>query len=328
MRAVLCREWGGPEGLRVEETPPPDPGPGQVRIAVHAAGVNFADTLIISGKYQVKPDFPFSPGLEIAGVVDATGTEESRFKPGDRVMAVLDYGGFAEQAVADEERVFAIPDIMDFEAAAAFPVAYGTSHVALRRRAALAAGETLLVHGAAGGVGLTAVEIGKLLQARVIATARGAEKLARAGEYGAEALIDYGEEDVRARVLEITDGRGADVIFDPVGGDIFDASRRCIAFEGRLLVIGFASGRIPEVPANHPLVKNYAVVGTYWGSYLQNNPAVIRESFDELLRWYAEGRLRPHISHALPLDQVGTALELLKSRKSTGKVVLITTEDG
>ncbi len=324
MRAVLCREWGGPENLRVEETAPPEPGPGQLRIAVHAAGVNFADTLIISGKYQVKPEFPFSPGLEIAGVVDATGTQESRFKPGDRVMAVLDYGGFAEQAVADEDRVFAIPDIMDFEAAAAFPVAYGTSHVALRRRAALAAGETLLVHGAAGGVGLTAVEIGKLLDARVIATARGAEKLARAGEYGAEVLIDYSEEDVRARVLEITDGRGADVIYDPVGGDIFDVSRRCIAFEGRLLVIGFASGRIPEVPANHPLVKNYSVVGTYWGSYLQNNPAVIRESFDELLRWYAEGRLRPHISHALPLDQVGTALELLKSRKSTGKVVLTT----
>ncbi|MDJ0949654.1 MAG: NADPH:quinone oxidoreductase family protein [Alphaproteobacteria bacterium] len=322
MRAVLCRNWGEPTDLAVEEVPAPQPGPQQVRIAVYAAGVNFADTLLVAGKYQIKPDFPFSPGLEIAGVIDMPGDDAGDLKAGQRVMAVLDYGGFAEMAIADASRVFPIPDVMDFPTAAGFPVAYGTSHVALRRRADLRSGETLLVHGAAGGVGLTAVEIGKHLGARVIGTARGADKLAVAREYGAEEVVDYGEEDVRARVLELTDGKGADVIYDPVGGDVFDISRRCIAFEGRLLVIGFASGRISEIPANHPLVKNYSVVGTYWGSYLAKNPAVIRDSFVELLDWYAAGELKPLISNALPLSQASEALELLRARKSRGKVVL------
>lgn len=324
MRAVLCREWGTPESLVVDEVPAPEPGPGQVRLEVKAAGVNFADTLLVAGKYQVKPDFPFSPGLEAAGVVERCGPGVTDLEPGQRVMAVLGYGGFAEQALADAARVFPIPDAMDFVSAAGFAVAYGTSHVGLTRRARLAAGETLLVHGAAGGVGLTAVEIGKLMGARVIATARGADKLAVAREAGADELIDYSAEDIRGRVLEITGGRGADVIFDPVGGDVFDASLRCIAWEGRILVIGFASGRIPEIPANRLLVKNVAAVGFYWGAYAERDPAVVRDSFAELFGWYAEGRLKPHVSNVLPLERAAEALALLAARRSTGKVVVTT----
>lgn len=322
MRAVMCKEFGGLENLGVEDVATPVPGPGEVCIDIAAAGVNFADTLLVAGKYQVKPDLPFSPGLEIAGVVATIGDGVKGLAVGDRVAAMLDYGGFAEAAVAPAFRVFPIPDTMDFVTAAAFPVAYGTSHVGLRRRANLAKGETLLVHGAAGGVGLTAVEIGKVLGATVIATARGTDKLAVAQDHGADHCIDYGSEDIRDRVLEITGGRGADVIFDPVGGDVFDASRRCVAWEGRILVIGFASGRIPELPVNHALVKNYAVVGFYWGAYLKHDPAVIRDSFAELFDWYAAGRLRPHVSHRLPLAEAAHALDLIRTRKSTGKVVL------
>lgn len=324
MRAVLCREWGSPEALVIDEVPPPEPGPGQVRLDVKAAGVNFADTLLIAGKYQVRPDFPFSPGLEAAGVVESCGPEVTGLAPGDRVMAVLGHGGFAEQAVADAARVFPIPDAMDFVTAAGFAVAYGTSHVGLTRRACLAKGETLLVHGAAGGVGLTAVEIGKLMGARVIASARGADKLNVAREAGADELIDYAEEDLRERVLEITGGRGADVIFDPVGGDVFDASLRCIAWEGRILVIGFASGRIPQIPANRLLVKNVSAVGFYWGAYAERDPAVVRDSFAELFGWYTDGRLKPHVSNVLPLERAAEALAMLSARRSTGKVVVTT----
>src|ERR1051325_4962682 len=235
MRAVQCKSWGGPKSLVLDQVPVPEPGPGQVRIAVQAAGVNFADTLMIAGKYQERPDFPFVPGLEAAGVIDAVGKGVIGLKEGDRVMGILGHGAFAERALAPAESVFHIPRTMDAMAAAGFPVAYGTSHVALRHRAQLKAGETLVVHGAAGGVGLTAVQIGKILGATVIGTARGAEKLNIAKTNGAQHVIDYGSEDVKVRILELTDKRGADVIYDPIGGDIFDASLRCVAWEGRIL---------------------------------------------------------------------------------------------
>lgn len=324
MRAVLCHEFGPPESLKIEEIAPPEPGEGQVAVAVHAAGVNFADTLIIEGKYQDKPPMPFSPGLEAAGVVSRVGAGVTGLKEGDRVMAMLGYGGFAEEALAPAAATMKIPDSMDFVDAAGFPVAYGTSHVALRHRGNLKAGETLLVHGAAGGVGLTAVQIGRVLGAEVIGTARGREKLDIARTNGAKHVIDYSDEDVRERVLEITGKRGADVIYDPVGGDVFDASLRCIAWEGRILVIGFASGRIPQAPANYMLVKNCAVVGVYWGAYHKRNPQVVRDSFDELFGWYDDGLLRPHVSHTFELDEVSDAMQMLLSRKSTGKIVVTT----
>ncbi len=322
MRAVVCKSFGGIDELRLEEVARPSPGAGEVLIRVHAAGVNFADSLLVAGTYQVKPDFPFSPGLEVAGEVAELGDGVRGFEPGDRVLAMIGHGGYAEAVAAAADRVIAIPASMDYASAAAFPVAYGTSHVGLGHRVRLAPGETLLVHGAAGGVGLTAVEIGKVMGATVIAAARGAEKLEVAARYGADHLIDSGHEDVRQRVLDITAGRGADVIFDPVGGDAFDASLRCVNFEGRILVIGFASGRVPQIPANRLLIKNVSAVGFYWGAYLERDPAVIRDSFAELFAWYEAGKLRPHVSHRFDLAEARQALELLLARKSTGKVVL------
>jgi NADPH2:quinone reductase len=324
MRAVVCRHHGPPSVLALEDLPDPVPGPGQVRLAVHAAGVNFADTLLVAGQYQEKPPFPFSPGLEAAGTVDAIGPGVTHLKVGQRALAVLGHGGFAELALAPAAATVPIPDTMDYVTAAGFAVAYGTSHVALRHRGRLQAGETLLVHGAAGGVGLTAVQIGKVMGATVIATARGADKLDIARANGADHAFDYSTEDVRARVMELTGNKGADVIYDPVGGDIFDASLRCLAWQGRLLVIGFAAGRIPSAPANLLLVKNASAVGVYWGAYMKRDPGVIRASFEELLRWYADGLLAPHVSNTFDLAEAAAALDMLKSRKSTGKVVVVT----
>lgn len=324
MRAVLCKELGKPEDLVIAEVPSPVPKDGEVRIGVHAASINFADTLIIAGLYQVKPLLPFTPGLEVAGEVLDVGPGVKHLKPGDRVAATFYHGGYAEEAVAPVSQVFPIPDTMDYVSAAAFPIAYGSSHVALTHRANLQAGEVLLVHGAAGGLGLTAVEIGKHLGATVIATASTPAKLEIAAQYGADYLINYKEEEFRDRVKEITGGKGADVIFDPVGGDVFDQSVRCINWEGRLLVIGFTSGRIPKVPVNLPLVKNFSVVGVYWGAYAERQPQVITDSMATLMGWYVEGKLKPHISKTYPLEQVATALNFLIERKSTGRVILTT----
>lgn len=323
MRAVLCKELTGHGGLVVGEVPAPAlKGPNSVRIAVHAAGLNFADTLVVAGKYQEKPPLPFSPGLECGGVVLETGTGVTHVKKGDRVMATTSFGAFAEEVVTDAIEVYPVPDTMDFETAASFPVAYGTSHVGLKRRADLKHGETLMVHGAAGGVGLTAVEIGKAMGATVIATARGADKLAVAKAHGADHLIDYAAEDLRARVKEIAGDKGVDVIYDPVGGDVFDTSLRCLAWEGRLVVVGFAAGRIPQAPANLLLVKNMAVMGVFWGAYRQRDPQVLRDSFAELLSWYAVGKLKPHISHHFAIDQAPQAMAAMLERRSTGKVIL------
>lgn len=323
MRAVVCREWGGPEKLAVEHVPSPALRDGAVRIQVQAAGVNFADLLLIAGQYQEKPAFPFRPGAEAAGVVTEVGSGVNNLKTGDRVMALTGLGAFAEEAVVDAHRVLPMPAEMEFPAAAAFPVAYGTSHGALEWRAHLQAGEWLLVTGAAGGVGLTAVEIGKAMGARVIACAGSAEKLAIAQQHGADHLIDYSREDIRERVKAITGGRGADVIYDPVGGDAFDTSLRSIAWGGRIIIIGFAAGRVSQIPANIVLVKNIDVIGFYWGSYQAHKPDLLRSSFTQLFRWFQEGKLRPHVSHRLPLEQAAEALSLLQQRRSTGKVVLI-----
>lgn len=304
------------------ERPSPSLNPGQVRIGVHACGVNFADTLIIQGLYQEKPAFPFSPGMEVAGEIMEVGEGVTHLRVGDRVAAITGYGGYAEEVVVDARTVLPIPPLMGLVTAAGFAITYGTSHIALVHRAHLQPGETLLVHGAAGGVGLTAVEIGKLLGATVIATASTPEKLALAQQYGADHLINYRQEKFRDRVKEITNGKGVDVVYDPVGGDVFDESVRCLAWEGRLLVIGFANGRIPQFPANLALVKNMSVVGVYWGGYAARQPRVITDSLRTLLAWYAEGKIRPHISRTYPLEQAADALNSLITRQSTGKVVL------
>jgi NADPH:quinone reductase len=327
MRAMLCKDWGDLSTLVFEEVESPSPAAGEVRVAVRAAGVNFADNLMISGEYQFKPPFPFSPGFEVSGVVSEVGEGVDGLEPGDRVMAVLGHGGYAEEVVAPATNVLPIPEGMDFSVAAAFPLAYGTAHLALTRRARLGAGEVLLVHGGAGNVGRAAIEIGKRLGATVIATAGGPEHSEIAAAHGADHTIDYEQEDIRDRVEAFTDDRGADVIFDPVGGDAFDASLRCVAWEGTILVIGFASGRIPEAPAWRVLLRNCAVTGMDWGGYLRRDPETVRASTAEALQWYEEGVLDPRPSNTFPLEKAADALEAQTTRRSTGKVILTTGQD-
>jgi NADPH2:quinone reductase len=323
MRALLCTEFGSSDRVTVADVPPPGaPGAGNVLIDVGAAGVNFADLLMIGGQYQEKPPLPFTPGLEIAGTVRSCGAGVSRVRPGDRVAAAVDRGGFAEQVIARESDVFPIPDAMNLETAAGFVIAYGTAHGALRWRADLRGGEILLVHGAAGGVGLTAVEVGKALGATVIATAGETEKLAVAEAHGADHLINYRSENIRDRVKAICNGGGADVVFDPVGGDAFEASLRCVNWGARIVIVGFAGGQVPQIPANLLLVKNISAVGFYWGSYRRHRPALLVSQFHELFEWWGHGRLKPLISHRLDLAEAPAALSLLRDRKSTGKVVL------
>ena len=324
MRAVLCKAFGPPESLVVEDVPAPKLGPRKVRISVHAAGLNFFDTLMIVGQYQLKPPFPFSPGAECAGVVTEIGDGVTSVKPGDRVMATTGWGAVAEEAVAPEGNVFRIPARMSFNEAAGFPITYGTVYHALVDRGRLKAGEVLLVHGAAGGVGLNAVELGKILGATVIAAAGSDDKLQVAKRYGADHVINYSRESIRDRVKALTNDQGADVIFDPVGGDAFDQSLRCINWDGRLLVIGFASGKIPQAPANIVLIKGFSVVGVYWGAFAQRDPVRNRANFDTMLGWYEAGKLKPHVSMTFPLDQVPQALQALIQRKATGKVVITT----
>jgi NADPH:quinone reductase len=322
MRAIVCRALGGPDALELAEMPEPEPGACGVRVRVRAAGVNFADTLMLQGRYQERPPLPFTPGLEVAGEIEAVGAGVRGLAPGQRVLAVLNHGGFAEQAVARADDVVPLPDDMDDVTAAAFAIAYGTALGALRWRAALLAGETLLVHGAGGGVGLTAVECGKAIGATVIATARGADKLAVAKEHGADHVVDSESGDIKGKVRELTGGMGADVVYDPVGGALFDASLRCVAWEGRIVVVGFASGQVPQIPANLLLVKNASVLGFYWGSYRKHDPERLRAGFKELFGWHRRGRIRPHVSETLPLARTADALRLLAERRSIGKVVV------
>jgi NADPH2:quinone reductase len=327
VKAVLCKDWGNPSTLTVEEIESSAPASGEVRIAVHAAGVNFADNLMVAGDYQFKPPFPFSPGFEVSGIVETIGGDVSDLQPGDRVMAALPHGGYAEEVVAAATNVLPIPDGMDFATAAVVPVAYGTAHLALTRRAHLGADDVLLVHGAAGSVGRAALEIGKHLDATLIATGGSAESLHIATKHGAAHTIDYNQEDIRDRVEALTDGDGADVVFDPVGGDAFDASLRCVAWEGVILVIGFASGRIPEAPAWRVLLRNCAVVGLDWGGYLRRNPEMVRTSLAEVLRWYEEGALAPQPSDTFPLERAADALEAQAAGRISKKAVLSTGRD-
>ncbi len=322
MRAVICRAWGAVETLTVEDVAPPAPGRGQVLIEVKATGVNYADSIMVAGKYQTRPAFPFSPGLETAGVVAACGEGVTRFVPGDRVMAILAYGGLAEMAVADEAETFAVPDAMPFDEAGAFPIAYMSSHVAIRWQGRLEAGETLLVLGAAGGVGLTAVEIGKAMGARVIAGASTTDKLAVARERGADETVNYATEKLTERVLALTGGKGADVCFDPVGGELFDAALSALGWGGRMLLVGFVGG-IPQIPANRLLVKHRAALGSSLRYFRWHAPDKLRRTVDELLGWYGEGKLRPCITHRLPLGKSVEAIRLLTDRKAHGKIVVV-----
>ncbi len=322
MRAVICKQYGPPEGLVVEEVPTPVAERGQVRVAVRAAGVNFPDTLIIQGKYQFKPPAPFTPGGEIAGVVDQVGEGVTAVEVGDRVVALAPFGGFAEQVVSSEAQLVRLPDGLDFARAASALTTYGTTQYALVDRARLQRGETLLVLGASGGVGLAAVELGKLLGAKVIAAASSAEKLAVCARYGADGLIDYSKEDLKERVKQLTDGAGADVVYDPVGGAYTEAALRATAWNGRLLVVGFASGDIPKIPANLTLLKGCSIMGVFWGSWLAREPVAAQALHGELLRWIAEGKLKPHVHATHPLEEAGAALRALLDRKVVGKVVL------
>jgi NADPH2:quinone reductase len=322
MRALICRAWGPVDDLTLEDVAPPAPGPGQLLIDARATGVNYADAIMVAGRYQTRPDFPFSPGLETAGVVARCGAGVARFAPGDRVMAILPYGGFAEQVVAEDAETFAIPPRMTFEEAGAFPIAYISSHVAIRWQGRLEAGETLLVLGAAGGVGLAAVEIGKAIGARVIAAASTAEKLAVAREHGADALVDYATEKLTDRVLALTDGKGADVCFDPIGGDLFDAALSALGWGGRILLIGFVGG-VPNIPANRLLVKHRSALGSSLRYFRWHAPDKLRRSVEELIQWYEAGRLRPFVTHCLPLERGIEAIRLLTDRKAHGKVVVV-----
>ncbi|WP_316014231.1 NADPH:quinone oxidoreductase family protein [Roseobacter sp. HKCCA0434] len=317
MKAMRVHELG--QKLQLDEVEAPTPGPGQVAIDVAACGVNFADTLVVQGKYQEKPDLPFAPGGEICGTIREVGEGVKHLQAGMRVAALTGHGGFAEVALADARACIPVPDGMPDAHVAAFTIAYGTSHVALDHRAKLKEGETLLVLGAAGGVGLTAIQIGKLMGATVIACARGKEKLEIARAAGADHLIDSDDGNLREAVKALG---GADVVYDPVGGDLFDEALRACKPEARLIPLGFASGKIPQIPANILLVKNLTVIGLYWGAYQKFRPDVLMNSGQQLFTWYMEGKLKPHVSHEVPLDRAAEALDLLTSRKATGKVVV------
>ena len=323
MRALVCKAHGLPETLVVDDVPAPVAGPGQVVVRIEAAGVNFPDALIIQNKYQSKPPLPFIPGAEMAGIVESTGDGVTRIRPGDAVCGVVGIGAFAEKIAVDEGKLIPLPPGAPIDVASAFILAYGTSHHALTDRAALKAGETLLVLGASGGVGLAAVEIGKLLGARVIACASSAEKLAVCVKHGADATIDYVSEDFRERVRELTGGKGADVVYDPVGGDYAEPALRATGWRGRYLVIGFAGGEIPKLPLNLPLLKGSSIVGVYWGSFVGHEPKAAMAAVGELFGWLAKGRLKPEISARYPLAEAPAALRAMLDRKVTGKIVVL-----
>ena len=323
MKAVLCKTLGPAGNLVLEEVASPLPKNNEILLDVQAAGVNFPDTLIIEGKYQFQPPLPFSPGGEAAGVVAAVGEKAGAFKVGDRVMALTGWGAFAEQVAVPFYNVLPIPASMDFTTAAAFGMTYGTSMHALRQRGQLQAGETLLVLGASGGVGLAAVEIGKAMGARVIAAASSADKLAVAKAAGADELIDYSQASLREEIKRLTNGQGVDVIYDPVGGELFEQAVRGLAWNGRLLVVGFASGTIPQLAANLVLLKGAAVLGVFWGAFAQRQPQDNAANFQQLFAWHAQGKLKPLVSQTYPLAEAGAAIEKLGQRQAVGKLVVL-----
>ncbi|MEO8297121.1 MAG: NADPH:quinone oxidoreductase family protein [Burkholderiales bacterium] len=322
MKAIWVEAATTPAALRVQEVPAPQPQPHEVQLAVHAAGLNFLDTLMVADQYQVKPPKPYAPGTEVAGVITQVGADVKHLAVGDRVMSMCNWGAFAETTCVAANMAFPVPAGVSLEVAATFPITYGTVYHALLDRAQLRHDEWLVVHGAGSGVGLNAVELGHLMGARVIAVASSAAKLDVARGYGAEVLLDSTRDDVRARVLELTGGRGADVVFDPVGGPVFDAAMRYIAPAGRLLVVGFASGTIPTVRANLALLKGCSIVGVNTTVLIREDLAEYSRRFAMLLRWVAEGRLRPLIGARYPLEQVPQAMQALLDRKVTGKAVI------
>jgi NADPH2:quinone reductase len=322
MRAWRVNEWCEPSGMELGEVAMPEPGPGQVRVRNHAAALNFFDVLQIQGKYQVKPPFPFTPGAEIAGVIEAVGEGVNGRQTGDRVLGIPEGSGFAECTVLAASKTFRVPDGMAWEQAAAFPIVYHTSYFALKDRAQIREGEWLLVHAGASGVGMSAIQLGKAFGARVIATAGSAEKLEFARRQGADHVLDYGGEDWVEQVKALTGGRGADVIYDPVGGDVFDLSGKCIAPYGRLLVIGFAAGRIPSIAANRILLKNISVVGVFWGGHVKMNPGYTETTQAALEALWLEGKLNPEISNTWPLEELPAAMQALTDRGVLGKAVL------
>jgi NADPH:quinone reductase len=324
MKAVVCNAWGPPESLVIEERPALEAGRGQVVVSVKAANVKFADTLIIQNKYQTKPELPFIPGGEVAGVVKAIGAGVEGWKVGDRVSGQASSGGYAEEVIVESDRLLAIPDSVDYASAAGVASTYGTSYYALIDRGQLRSDETLLVLGASGGVGLAAVEIGKVLGARVIACASTEEKLAVCRAQGADETINYVTEDMRARVKAITNGKGVDVVYDPVGGPYSELALRDMAWGGRLLVVGFAAGDIPRIPLNLPLIKGCSIVGVWIGAFSKRDPAQHRANALELWKWLAEGKIKPYVSAKFPLERAAEALNALAGRKVAGKVVLTT----
>ncbi len=322
MKAVLCKAYGPPEDLVMEEVPDPEPGEGEAVIEVHAASLNFPDGLQIQGKYQFQPPMPFTPGSEVGGIIKSLGPGFEGFSVGDRVMAIPGIGGLAEQVLVKPDSVHRIPDNMDFKTAAGFAMVYTTSYHALKQRAQLKPGETLLVLGASGGVGITAVELGKVMGARVIAAASTEEKLDFVRQFNPDETINYGDGELKEKVKELTDGRGADVIYDPVGGDLFDQCCRCINWNGRLLVIGFTSGRIPEYKANLALLKGSSMVGVFLGRFRKEEPAEYEKNFDELLAMYEQGKLNPLVTQVFSSDQFVDAFNVFTQRRAMGKVTV------
>lgn len=322
MRAWQVHEWCEPEGMQWAEVEVPEPAPGQLRIRNRAAALNFFDILQVQGKYQIKPPFPFTPGAEVAGEIDAVGSGVSDFRPGDRVLALPQVGGFAQQTIADANRTFPLPKGMDWPQAGAFPIVYNTSYYALITRANLQPGEWLLVHAGASGVGMSAIQIGHALGARVIATAGSQQKLDFSRRQGAHHALNYADGSWVDQVKQITGGRGADVIYDPVGGDVFDLSTKCIAPEGRLLVIGFAGGRIPTIAVNRILIKGFSVIGALWGGRVRDDPTYAPAAHRALETLWLEGKIRPEVFHVYPLSEAPAALRDLANRKVLGKAVL------
>ena len=330
MKALLCKEFGPPENLVLEEVPDLVPGPGQVVVAVKACGVNFPDVLIIENKYQFKPPLPFSPGAEVAGVVKAVGDGVERPKVGDRVIASTGWGGMSEQVLADAAKCIPMPGDMDFPTGSALVLTYGTSHYALKDRAKIQPGENLVVLGAAGGVGVAAVELGKAMGARVIAGGSSQEKVDLAKAHGADDGFVYPsgplsreqQKELSETIKTLTGGKGADVLYDPVGGDYAEPAVRAMAWEGRYLVIGFAAGEIPKIPLNLTLLKSCDIQGVFWGAFTARNPKRNQEHLAEISRWVKEGKLKPHVCATFPLARGGEAIRMLADRKATGKVVV------
>jgi len=323
MKAIVCPAWGLPDSLSVLELPDPQAAAGQVVIDVQAAGVNFPDVLIIQGKYQFKPELPFTPGSELAGIVRSVAADVTTFKPGDQVIAFTSTGAFGQQIAVPVQALMPMPPGMDFGTAAAITLTYGTSHHAIVDRAALKSGETMLILGAAGGVGLAAIEIGKALGARVIAAASTDEKLEVCKAHGADAVINYSREDLREAIKALTDGKGPDVIYDPVGGEYAEPAFRSIAWRGRYLVVGFANGEIPKLPLNLTLLKGASLVGVFWGEFVKREPKASLAAMRQLMGWLQEGKIKPHVSARYPLAETPRALNDMAARKVTGKVVIL-----